>query len=52
MKIITDIYHYLRDQGSLYYPDLNKIFYIETDASEEGFGGILYQDKGIVSYLS
>ncbi|KRH92718.1 putative LTR retrotransposon, partial [Pseudoloma neurophilia] len=52
MKIITDIYHYLRDQASLYYPDLNKIFYIETDASEEGFGGILYQDKGIVSYLS
>lgn len=52
MKIIHDIYYFLKNEAKLYYPNPNEDFHIDTDASEKGFGAILYQKNGIVAYLS
>ena len=56
--IWTDVHHKLFNEikskiqciDRLYLPDLNKDFYVETDASEYGMGAVLMQkdDKGVL----
>ncbi|KRH93149.1 pol polyprotein, partial [Pseudoloma neurophilia] len=52
MKEINIIYDELKKDAELYFPDLNKTFYLNTDASEDGIGAILYQDQGIIGHFS
>lgn len=52
MEPVYKIYEDIKKGIQLYYPDLNKDFFINTDASDHGFGAILYQEKGIVAMHS
>ncbi|KRH93399.1 Transposon Tf2-6 polyprotein [Pseudoloma neurophilia] len=52
MKILSEIYEEIKLGITLYFPDLNTEFYLNTDAAENGVGAILYQQNGIVGYFS
>jgi hypothetical protein len=52
MEIVHNIYHKLKDNARLYFPDLNKPFYLQTDACDIGIGGVLYQSNSIIGYYS
>lgn len=52
MREVKVIYEELKEQARLYFPHLNSIFYINTDASETEIGAILYQEHGIIGHYS
>lgn len=52
MKEIHEIYEVLKNKAKLNFPDMSKIFLLNTDASENGVDAILYQKQGIIGYYS
>ncbi|KRH93757.1 pol polyprotein, partial [Pseudoloma neurophilia] len=52
MEIIHNLYDDLKNQAKLYFPDMTKEFYINSDASDMGVGAILYQKEGVISHFS
>ncbi|KAG0440921.1 Retrovirus-related Pol polyprotein from transposon 17.6 [Dictyocoela muelleri] len=52
MHHVYEIYDSIRNQMCLNLPDLNKKFYIHSDASDFAIGAVLSQEKGVVdSYI-
>jgi hypothetical protein len=42
----------IKEKTLLNFPDFTKTFYIETDASNVGLGGVLYQEEKLIGYYS
>ncbi|KAG0442714.1 Retrovirus-related Pol polyprotein from transposon 17.6 [Dictyocoela muelleri] len=51
-KKIREVWDEIKNASGLKYPNFSEIFLLETDASERGIGGILYQRRGILGYYS
>ncbi len=51
-KIINRILNTLKQQPMLHHPDSSKRFKLQTDASEWGIGGALYQDNKLIGLYS
>ncbi|KAG0440919.1 Retrovirus-related Pol polyprotein from transposon 17.6 [Dictyocoela muelleri] len=51
-KIILDIKNDIKRESILIFPDYNKKFILQCDASDDGIGAILMQENGIVSHYS
>lgn len=51
-KALKNIKDDIKNHAQLKMPDFTKIFYLQTDASLEGMGAVLFQEHGVVSYYS
>ncbi|KAG0420195.1 Retrovirus-related Pol polyprotein from transposon opus [Dictyocoela roeselum] len=51
-KIVDDIINDIKRQETLFHPDINKPFNLKCDASNEGIGAILTQNKNLIGIYS
>ncbi|KAG0436051.1 Retrovirus-related Pol polyprotein from transposon opus, partial [Dictyocoela muelleri] len=51
-KRLQEIFKHIKENSTLFHPNFNEPFIINTDASEEGIGGVVTQDDKIIGYYS
>ncbi|KAG0420282.1 Transposon Tf2-8 polyprotein, partial [Dictyocoela roeselum] len=51
-KRLQVIFKQIKENSTLFHPDFNKPFIINTDVSEHGIGGVVTQDDKIIGYYS
>ena len=51
-KIVDTIFDDILKQQQITYPDFTKPFNLETDASDNGVGAVLYQTHGVIGFYS
>ncbi|KAF9760596.1 Retrovirus-related Pol polyprotein from transposon, partial [Nosema granulosis] len=51
-KMVKKIKEEIECKVTLKFPDFTKKFILEVDASNEGIGAVLYQEKGVIGYFS
>ena len=50
--ILCEIKEMILQQPILVYPNFQEVFEMQVDASQEGIGGVVFQEAGIVGYFS